>query len=562
MKRRDDKGKEEEEEKEVLCRLVRCKGEKLVLLAPPKRRGSTQTATSTPVLPWIPQDGGGLVGVGGADFNGGGALQQHQQQGKVFSSLFLPPSPPPIPARKLAAAVWKFIQYFSPPGAMEFGGDSDDFRVRQNQRRRRDHYLHHRHQQGFDDQVNFGGPSHRTPEHQPPTASNLRRQVAMLLAQHNRSREHNHPPPQPPSPASYGSSIEINAYNNQASTPTSSIELKGKMGDSSFGFKTSTELLKVLNRIWTLEEQHISNITLVKDLKTELDRARTKILELLRDQHSSRNEINELMKQVTEDKAGRKSKEQERIHATIKSLKDELEDERKLRKRSEGLHRRLAREMFEVKLALSTSLKELERERSGRCLLEDLCDEFAKGILEYEQDAHALRQRNEKNGIGGDSLVVQMSESWLDERIQMRDHQEEQEMVVYKIRDEIENFLQARKMVASREDAKQSRLRRKSVESFHLNELASAPLNGFDSHEDKTKAVVDQEKVNNTEISAFQPPDKGKGAIDKPVSELLLSEGNRAMADSGSKNSLKAKLQEPKTRVGYRSRLRILKGSS
>lgn len=558
MKKRDDDKRREEgkvEEREVLGRSsnskVRCKGE-LILLAPLKRGGPAETATCTPVLPWKHQhQGGGIAVVGGA-FNGGGT-----QQPSSFSSLFLPPSPAPIPARRLAAAVWEFLQYFSPPEAMQSGDDADDLRVRLHQRRRRDHhhhYLHHRLQQekgngGFDDQVNLGGPSHRSPEHQSPTASSLRHQVAVLLAQHHRSSARNHLPPQPPSPASYGSSLEINAY-NQASTPTGSIDLKGgRIGEpSSFGFKTSTELLKVLNRIWTLEEQHVSNLSLVKDMKTELNNARVRIKELLRDQQSSRHEIDDLMKQVA------KNKEQERsIHATVNSLKNELEDERKLRKRSEGLHRRLAREIFEVKVALSSSLKEVERERTGRCLLENLCDEFAKGIIEYEREAHVLRQKNEKNLSGAsDRVIIQMCESWLDERFQMKDQEDApQEMVVDKIRDEIENFLQSQKGV----DSKERRFRRNSLESFPLNDVGSAPryMGNGDSINTKNelserKSAVDQEK--------------GVTEIDKPVSELLLSEGKAAMLESSSKNSLKAKLQEPKTRVGYRSRLKILKGSS
>ncbi|KAK7247080.1 hypothetical protein RIF29_41957 [Crotalaria pallida] len=53
------------------------------------------------------------------------------------------------------------------------------------------------------------------------------------------------------------------------------------------------------------------------------------------------------MKQIVEDKLVRKSKEQDRLHAAVQSVRDELEDEMKLRKRSESVHRKLARELSE-----------------------------------------------------------------------------------------------------------------------------------------------------------------------------------------------------------------------
>ena len=64
---------------------------------------------------------------------------------------------------------------------------------------------------------------------------------------------------------------------NAAVTPSSSIDLKGRIGETGYSLKTSTELLKVLNRIWGLEEQHASNMSLVKALKKELDHARVRI---------------------------------------------------------------------------------------------------------------------------------------------------------------------------------------------------------------------------------------------------------------------------------------------
>lgn len=276
--------------------------------------------------------------------------------------------------------------------------------------------------------------------------------------------------------------IQMAPY-NPAVTPGSSIELRGRIGDPNYGFKTSTELLKVLNRIWTLEEQHASNVSLVKAMKNELDHARGKIKELLRDQQANRHEINDLMKQISQDNnlANKKSKEQERVEAALQSVRDELEDERKLRKRSESLHRKLARELFEIKVSFSTTVKDLEKEKKSSDLLEELCDEFAKSIRKYAKQMHDVKQNSEKdwNGIGShDNLILHVAESWLDEREQRRDPGAERASIVDKLRPEIETFLTTRQTpkidnMDTIDHHKESRLRRRSLES--IPEIGTAP---------------------------------------------------------------------------------------
>ncbi|KAE8708020.1 hypothetical protein F3Y22_tig00110357pilonHSYRG00016 [Hibiscus syriacus] len=65
---------------------------------------------------------------------------------------------------------------------------------------------------------------------------------------------------------------------NSASTPSGSLGFKETIeGSSGYKVKTSMELLKVLKRIWALEDQHVSS---VKALKTELDFSLARIQEL------------------------------------------------------------------------------------------------------------------------------------------------------------------------------------------------------------------------------------------------------------------------------------------
>lgn len=385
---------------------------------------------------------------------------------------------PPVSARKLAATLWE-LDHYNFPVKMHQGVGGSNSRLR-------------RHRQQHD-------PSPSSPD-QPESAGSLRRHVAASLMQHHRSAQRNSRAIQPVLPASYESSMEVTPY-NPAVTPTSSVDLNGGIGETSYSLKTSTELLKVLNRIWSLEEQHASNIALVRALKKELDHARGKIKELVRDQQADRHEMDALMKQIAEDKLDRKSKEHERVNAAIQSVRDELEDERKLRRRSESLHRKLAKDLHEVKSSLSNALKDLDRERKSRKLLEDLCDEFALGIRDYEQEVHGLKQKSEKNWVDRadrDRSILHISESWLDERIQMKQESQigigEKKSIVDKFTAEIEAYLRSKhdnnRKINQNVASNDRSLRRSSLESIPLNVAVSAPQDdgddddsaGSDSH--------------------------------------------------------------------------------
>ncbi|KAK9749467.1 hypothetical protein RND81_02G128000 [Saponaria officinalis] len=330
---------------------------------------------------------------------------------------------------------------------------------------------------------------------QPVSTGSFHRQIAASLIRHHRAVDRNCRALQPVSPASYSSSMEITPYNPAASS-SSSLEYKGRMVDPNHTLKTSTELIKVLNRIWCLEEQHASNISVTKALKTELDNARTRIKELLREKQMDRQVIDGLMKQLSEHKLVRKNMEQDRLQSSLQSVRQELEDERKLRKRSESLHRKMAREISEMKPSFSKALNELERERRARMILEGLCDEFAMGVRDYEQELRSVKYRNDKEQVQRehvlDSLILHISEAWLDERVQMKlvekNCKDEGEMntVVDKLRPEIETFLKARRTADPTKSTKGSGLRRGSLESYHLNEATSAPRYADDEDDDES----------------------------------------------------------------------------
>lgn len=329
---------------------------------------------------------------------------------------------------------------------------------------------------------------------QPSAANNLRKHVMDPPMQRHQSIARAVDALQPTSPGG-SSSMEMMAPYRPVIAPS---RVKGRFRDSAYDLKTSTELLKVLNRIWSLEEQQHSNISLVKAMQKELNYARTQIKALLQEKKRNRQEMDHLMKQLVEANDCRRDKGQDQFREAIQSVRNELEDERKLRKHSESLHRKLARELSEVKSSFSNALKELERERKARMLLEDLCDEFAKGIRDYEQEIRVLKHKSEKDlsvGEHSDRLILHISEAWLDERMQMKLAEagsglQEKKTILDKLSFEIETFLQAKQSgcggnsgFSTVKKPKDSTLQGSSLESFHLNEAGSAPKNGNDEEE-------------------------------------------------------------------------------
>ncbi|KAE7999414.1 hypothetical protein FH972_003847 [Carpinus fangiana] len=438
-----------------------------------------------------------------------------------------------ISARKLCASLWEIQPHQRVPVPLA--------KMRKGGARTRLHRHHHR-DKGFEVSKHLVDP--QSPPDSPATASSLRKHVAASLVQHRRSVQRNLCALQPVSPASYGSSMEVAPYNPPV-TPTSSLDLKGRMGESSYSLKTSTELVKVLNRIWGLEEQHASNVSLVKALKMELYHSKARIKELLEEKQSDGHELDGLMKLVTEDKLLRKNKEQDRIKAVVESIRDELENERKLRKLSESLHRKLARELSDLKPSFSSALRELERERKARILLENLCDEFAEGIRDYEQEVRSLKHKNEKDRVdkgNPDRLILHISEAWLDERMQMklaeaRNDIAEKNTIVDKLGFDIENFLQAKRSTDSRKNENLSPQElnkncscRHSIESLSLNETVGAPQNAADEEAFSAgnSNCFEQNKSSGGKQSKGSSQQKGKHAAESHHKEIVKSNSMRA----------------------------------
>ncbi|KAG0514481.1 hypothetical protein BDA96_10G195400 [Sorghum bicolor] len=322
---------------------------------------------------------------------------------------------------------------------------------------------------------------------QPRSSGGFGAQIAASVIEHEKLHEERCHSRQPLSPASYTSSVGATTIN--LISPTRSLDCNARFRQPGNDIKTSTELLKVLNRIWSLEEQHAADVSAMKGLKRELHHAQACIQELMQERQRYHHEIDSLARQVTEDKMARRSKDQEKMRAALRSLQEELEDERRLRKHSETLHRKLGKELSEMKSAFCKAVKALEKEKKTTCLLEDLCDEFAKGIRNYEEEVRLLKQKHVKEYEHKfDKSVVHISEAWLDERMQMHKTNMRADLsgktsITERLSSEIEGFLHHAKGLGytkndnldNGNEKRDASLCRQSLESVHLNGATSAP---------------------------------------------------------------------------------------
>ncbi|CAJ1961224.1 unnamed protein product [Sphenostylis stenocarpa] len=378
--------------------------------------------------------------------------------------------------------------------------------------------------------------------HMPASVTGLTRHVRTSLVQHHRSAR-NGRTKQPVSPPCHSSSMQVAQYNHPLRY------FKGWITESSRNPKTSRELLKVLNHIWCLEEQHASNLSVVKALKRELDLSRAQVKELQQENQLNEHEMENLLKQITEEKLVRKNKEHDKIKASIQSVMQEMEDERRLRKHSESLHRRLARELSEVKSSFNGSLIDLEKERKTRILLENLCDDFAKGIRDYEYEVRSLMHNNCEQGqaqVKGDSfdrLILHLSEAWLDERKQMKlvqaahDLPEIDSSIVDKLGVDIETFLHAKRSVNLRRYGNSSTKETKeiypclhSLDSFPVKEAIRAPLN-----------VAEEDSIGAYILEHKRTSDKGLDKLGSKMNNNNTAEVHREK--KGRHNSLRKQVQ-------------------
>ncbi|EEF38579.1 conserved hypothetical protein [Ricinus communis] len=251
--------------------------------------------------------------------------------------------------------------------------------------------------------------------------------------------------------------MEMETHTKGKNRRECNLGIRTRLKDVSNGLTASKELLKVLNRIWGLDEQHSSTMALVSALRVELDRARVQVDRVIKDQQSNRNEIEYLVKHFEEEKAAWKGKERDRIRNAIACVSEELEVEKKLRRQTERLNKKLGLELADTKASLSQALKELESEKRAKEILEQVCDELARGIGQDRAEVEELKRESAKvkEEVEKEREMLQLADVLREERVQMklseaRYHFEEKNAAVERLRHELEAYLQEK--VVSKEN--------------------------------------------------------------------------------------------------------------
>ncbi|CAK9158989.1 unnamed protein product [Ilex paraguariensis] len=260
--------------------------------------------------------------------------------------------------------------------------------------------------------------------------------------------------------------------------------VKTRLKDVRDSLTTCKELVKVLNRICGPEHQHSTSLSLVSALKIELDRARLEVGKLIQEQGSNHKEIDFILKQFAEEKAAWKIKEQDKIHNALMSIARELEIEKKLRRQTERLNKKLGKELANTKAFLSKAVKDLESEKTAREILEQVCDELARGIGEDRTEVEELKKQSAKvrEEVEKEREMLQLADLLREERVQMKLSEakyqfEEKNEAVDKLRSELQSYLRT-KAGGEKDDGSPNYDRIKELEEYLKRTISGSCQNG------------------------------------------------------------------------------------
>ncbi|XP_009787921.1 uncharacterized protein LOC107832015 isoform X1 [Nicotiana tabacum] len=281
-----------------------------------------------------------------------------------------------------------------------------------------------------------------------------------------------------------------------------------RLKDVRNGLAASKELLKVLNRVWGLNEHQSTCLSLFSAIKAELDRACIQVTKLIHEQRYNNGEIDVHLKQFEEEKAAWKLKEQDKIHSAITSIAKELKIEKKLRKQTERINKKLGKELADTKTCLSKAVKELEGEKRAREILEQVCDELARGIGEDRAEVEELKRQSAKvrEEVEKEREMLQLADVLREERVQMKLSEakyqfEEKNAVVDKLRNELEAYLRSKKGQEQGGDDSPNYERIKELEK-HLRETLPTTCYYQDKEKENGKVVNKEEDDDDDDDSA------------------------------------------------------------
>ncbi|XP_022987001.1 uncharacterized protein LOC111484580 isoform X1 [Cucurbita maxima] len=215
--------------------------------------------------------------------------------------------------------------------------------------------------------------------------------------------------------------------------------VKTRLKEVSNWLTTSKELLRVLNHVCGHEEQRQSSaLSLISALKSELDRAKSGVDELIVKEQSFRDDEIEVVM-----KAAWKNRER-----AITSMADEIEVEKKRRRQAERLNKSIAKELADTKALVSKLRRDLQREKRAKEILEQICEELAAGIGEDRAELEELKRESAKvrEEVEKEREMLRLVDVLREERVQMKLSEakfefEEKNAAVERLKHQLEGYL-------------------------------------------------------------------------------------------------------------------------
>ncbi|XP_073303913.1 uncharacterized protein [Primulina huaijiensis] len=187
------------------------------------------------------------------------------------------------------------------------------------------------------------------------------------------------------------------------------------------GLKSSKELKRVCGQPKRIEQWETSG-SMISALERELEHARARISERETERRYSKKKLEQFLLKLSEEKAAWWSREHEKIRAILLDMKVELSNEKKTRQRLEMVNSKLVNQLSEAKLSAKRYMRESEKERKARELIEEVCDELAKEIGDDRDEVEAAKRESMKvqEDVEEERKMLRISEVWREERVQMK----------------------------------------------------------------------------------------------------------------------------------------------
>ncbi|GMY36892.1 hypothetical protein FCV25MIE_32134 [Fagus crenata] len=272
--------------------------------------------------------------------------------------------------------------------------------------------------------------------------------------------------------------------------------------------KVYDEIYRFYSHMKLLENRNNVSISIGSSLQAELIRARSRINELEAKVHSSKKNVQHLLRKVKEERISWQSREHAKIRAVADDLKGDLSREKKSCQRMEILNSKLVNQLANARLSFKQIMRNYEDEKRLRELMEKVCNELAKQIGEDEATVEGLKKEYKKvrKEVKEERNMLQMAEVWREERVQMKlgDAKlalEERYYQMNKLIKDLETFLSSRNSNLDVMELREAELIPQAIKSMNIQdikEFSYVPSQSddiFSVYEDLKEGEANEEEI-------------------------------------------------------------------